>query len=539
MKRLLEKIGKRGVAAAAGALLGLAVVLAAAAFLIFSVRTGGHVHLGLDVYDARADELSCEDYAAAAERYPNKLIRWSVPVGGERFDSFSKTITLRSLGADEVGNLKYFPYLEKIDARECSDYAALAEACRELEGVGIDWSVPSTDGDIPGSTGTLAVRAMQPEEIKALIPLLPKLERLDLRGAEMDEGSVDALAAELTELEVKYTVRFWGMEAPEDCEELVLPEGSYGDPKELETAMGRLKKLGRADVSLSGLGPFEVAELLEKFPDIRIDYAIRIGSARADADSEELDVSGVQLDGPEEVETAIGLMPNVKKVVMCDCGIPDEEMDALNRKYEDVRFVWMLHFSVYSLRTDATIFCASDLPPHYLAPEMTDEELEPIKYCTDLIALDLGHMRYTDLSFLYNMPHLKYLILVEARYHDITPIGSLEELEYLEIFMNRIDDISPLTNCKKLKHLNMCYCFGFDPEPVKQLTSLERLWWVGAFPSYVIKNSISEALSDTYCYMPYTDPQGSTGGGWREDPAYFEMRDVFGMYYQPGGTGIH
>ena len=539
MKRLLEKLGKRGVLAAAGALLGLAVMLGAVAFLLFSVRTGGHLHLGVDVYDARADELSCEEYDAAAERHPDKLIRWSVPVGGERYDSFAKEITLRALGEDEVKRLKYFPYLEKIDARKCGDYTALAAACRELEGVYIDWSVPSADGDIPGNSETLTVHDMRPDEIKAIVPLLPKLKRLDLRGAELKDGQIDALAAELTGLEVKYTVRFWGMETPEDCEELILPEGSYGKPGELETAMGRLKRLKRADISLSGLGPFEVAELLEKFPGLDIEYAIRFGGVSTAPDSEELDVSGVLFDSPDEVETAMTLMPNLKKVIMCDCGIPDEEMDALNRKYEDVRFVWMLHFSVYSLRTDATIFCASDLPPHYLAPEMTDEELEPIKYCTDLIALDLGHMRYTDLSFLYNMPHLKYLILVEARYHDITPIGSLEELEYLEIFMNRIDDISPLTNCKKLKHLNMCYCFGFDPEPIKQLTSLERLWWVGVFPSYVIKNSIKDALGDTYCYMPYSDPQGSTGGGWREDPAYFEMRDVFGMYYQPGGTGIH
>ena len=48
---------------------------------------------------------------------------------------------------------------------------------------------------------------------------------------------------------------------------------------------------------------------------------------------------------------------------------------------------------------------------------------------------------------------------------------------------------------------------------------------------------LSEALADTRCYLPGADDDGSTGGGWRTDPAYYEMRNTFGMFYQPGGTG--
>jgi hypothetical protein len=31
-------------------------------------------------------------------------------------------------------------------------------------------------------------------------------------------------------------------------------------------------------------------------------------------------------------------------------------------------------------------------------------------------------------------------------------------------------------------------------------------------------------------------PAESTGGGWRDPPHYYDMRDIFEMYYMPGGT---
>ena len=49
-----------------------------------------------------------------------------------------------------------------------------------------------------------------------------------------------------------------------------------------------------------------------------------------------------------------GRFSRLEKVVMCNCGVSNEDMDALNKKYEDVRFVWSVRFSIWTLRTDAT-----------------------------------------------------------------------------------------------------------------------------------------------------------------------------------------
>ena len=531
---------KKGRLTTALLLAAAALALTAAAALLFTVRVGGRLYLAADIVDARGREISCEDYEEAHSRRPDIPIRWDVPLGEDRFDSFSESIAISSMSREETDRFGLFPNLKTVDATGCgkADLPALAEAARRFGDIVFLWSVPSSDGPIDGNTETLEVRQIGPAELEELLPLLPKLGTVDLRASGFDEAQTDAFAAAHDDLEVLFSVPLWGMEIPGNTRELRLRPGVSGDIGELAAAIGRLTKLEKLDLRDSDLAPSAIASILPLCEGIETQYVIRLFGKTYVAELEELDLSGTYVGDLAEVEAAADLMPALKRVVMCDCGVPDEEMDALDQRHENIRFIWTVYFSVYALRTDATVFCASNVPwLNFLAPELNDAQIYPIRYCRDLIALDLGHMVFTDLSFLYNMPHLQYLIIVEGRFHDITPIGSLEELEYLEIFMNRFSDISPLLNCKKLEHLNMCYCTGFDISPLAEMKQLKRLWYAGLGPGRGA--AIAEALPDTVCYFPYTDPQGSTGGGWREDEEYYVMRDVFGMYYQPGGTGIH
>jgi len=296
------------------------------------------------------------------------------------------------------------------------------------------------------------------------------------------------------------------------------------------------------EIDLSGCG-FTVAQLLEiqqAYPGAFVRAELTLHGLNLTTAAEEIDLSGIAMKNTEEIEQAVKLMPMLKKVIMSDCGFSDEEMDALNRKYEDILFVWTVHFSVYSLRTDAVGFCASDVPQMgYIAPKLSSADLQPLKYCTELVALDLGHMHYKDLSFLENMHKLEYLILVDARYTDISVLAQMKNLKYLELFKNNLEDLSPLLECKNLKHLNIGYTRGFDPEVLKQMTWLERLWYPGHILSQEQVQAITDALPNTQVYMPGWDKDGSTGGGWREADVYYEMRNLFGMFYQPGGTGMN
>ena len=535
MKAIAAAKGKQKALLAAAVLL----VLAAAALLarqLLTVRIGDRRYPRAEIIDTRAALLSCEQYDAAAKESAS-AIRWLVPIGDERFDSFSEELELSALPESEIDRLAYFPALRHVDAESCADYPALAAAAVRFPAVAFSWHVPTADGAVDGNSTALAVKTLSCDELTALLPLLPRLETVDLAAAPLEEAEIDALTAAWPELRFRYPVDVWGTAVMSDASELTLGAGAAGDAEALKKALGRLHALQRLDLRGAELSPVELKALLPLCP-ADTSYDIFLFGRIFSADSEELDLSGTPVSDTAGIEAAVSLMPKLKKVVMCDCGLSDEEMDALDRKYDGVRFVWTVYFSLYSLRTDETVFCASNLRSRgFVAPHVSSEELAPLRYCRDLIALDLGHMFFTDLDFLKDMTHLKYLILVEERFHDISVLGGLEELEYLELFNNTIDDLSPLLNCKALRHLNVGYTRGYDPAPLYEMTWLKRLWYPGNRLGKEACGTLREALPDTVCFLPSYDKDGSTGGGWRTDEAYYEMRNVFGMFYQPGGTG--
>ena len=511
------------------------LVCAAAAVLLFTVRVGGRLYRRAELIDARDAALSVEDYEAAAKKHPDTLIRWSVPLGGERFDSFSESVTIHSLPAEEVDNFRYMQNLKTVDARGCRDFEALARLAETRADLGVLWAIPSADGAIDGNAEALVVKSCGFDELRALLPLLPKLRALDLRLSALSDEETDALRAEFPSLSFAYTVRLWGKDYPSGLSALTLTE--TGDAGELCAALRRFEALEQLDLRGAEFSCAELEKILPLCPALTR-YAVPLCGARYEDETEEIDLSGTAVSDLSEVKKAAALLPKLKKLIMCDCGPSDAEMDALNAALGEVRAVWTVHFSVYSLRTDATAFCASDLPSRgFVAPAVSSEELAPLRYCTDLEALDLGHMFFRDLGFLEGLTKLKYLILVEERFTDISVLGTLEELEYLELFNNTIDDVSPLLNCKKLRHLNLGYTRGYDPAPLWEMTWLERLWVPGNRMGKENCASLAAALPDTLCYLPSYDRDGSTGGGWRTHEVYYEMRNVFGMFYQPGGTG--
>ena len=245
----------------------------------------------------------------------------------------------------------------------------------------------------------------------------------------------------------------------------------------------------------------------------------------------------------------LGKFPNLKQVDMYD--VPKmyyKRVEEIHSRFPDVEFgITMLIGSpsyeckVHSVRTDATAFSTLH-GYHYTAHSC--KELSILRYCKNLYALDIGHNYLNDLSFLYEMPQLRVLIIAAAggSLKDITPVGSLKHLEYLEIFVNSIRDISCLKDMPYLMDLNMQSNLIEDISPVKNLKSLKRLW----INQYTRKNKkavsasiiadLQEALPD--CYID--GHSSSTDGGWREDkdgnyhPHYEIIRRMFrSQVYEP------
>lgn len=352
-------------------------------------------------------------------------------------------------------------------------------------------------------------------------------------AAEAAPAPAEAVSAPLPPVEIDGVL--FSAETPR----LVLT-GLSTDNNKIEQLLPRFPNLTALDLRGTSVTQEEAMSLAARYPQISMVWDVTLFGRVFSSDAKEIDLSGTEMEDSSEVESSLKYFTGLEKVIMSDCGFSNEYMDELNRRYDGILFVWTVRFSVYSLRTDATMFCASDVPRlGNVAPELSSQELDPIKYCTEMEALDLGHMAYKDINFLSGMTKMKYLILVQGKFSDISPIANMPDLEYLELFNNnRIIDLTPLLSCKNLKHLNIGYCYFAEWEPLKQMPWLARLW----MPHVEISDDelvmLQAALPDTLIYAPLTDAMGSTGGGWREDPSYYEMRDIMGMPYLPGGTGM-
>ena len=378
---------------------------------------------------------------------------------------------------------------------------------------------------------------MSLEELTGTLSRFPRLEYAAFYGGGVAPAVQAALTERFPQVTFRWDTLLAGRVIPFHTKTLSLTDTplTAEDVEEIRLGTAFLPELERIDLRGCGLSDQELHALDQALEGIDVVWTIPVYGVEFLSTDPEIDISGVPVqDGAAALEEQMPLFSHLEKVVMSGCGLSNEEMDALNKKYDDVRFVWSVYFSIWSLRTDATNFiCArtrNDAP-------LMSWQCEVLRYCTDLIALDFGHKNLTDLSFLYALPKIQYLILVENDINDITPIGSLSELKYLEVFWTKIEDLSPLINCKKLEDLNICYIYCKPDrayETLIQMPWLERLWYCG---NYLTAEQISALKANMPQCEMYLEPHGeSTGGGWREHEHYYQMRDVFEMYYMPGGT---
>ena len=362
------------------------------------------------------------------------------------------------------------------------------------------------------------------------------LRTVIITGGPVDIETQDTLRRGRSDLDFRCDTEILGRVWPWDTKTLPLAGESRSekDLEELRAGLDRLRGVEKVDLSGCGLGAEELSAFRSALGGVDVVFTVSLYGQDYSSDAEEIDLSDIPIrDGAAELERALPAFPRLSRVVMCGCGIDNEEMDALNRRYEEIRFVWSVHFGIWTVRTDATNFICNRT---YNRSSLYSWQCRELRWCTDLIALDLGHKNVEDLSFLYDLPHLQYLILAEDPVRDLTPVGSLKELKWLEIFWTRVEDLSPLIECTALRDLNVSYVYAKGDNAyasLSQMPWLERLWCCGSNMSGDQIDQLREVLPD--CEI-FADRFGdSTGGTWRYHPHYYEMRDAFEMYYMNSG----
>ena len=446
------------------------------------------------------------------------------PVGENRYERTIESIDLSGNTVQDLTQLKVFTNLKKIDLRgtqlQCEEYERVKSWFPEAE---ILWDIPFQGQFFDMDTKELTITALTVEDI----PILDYFTKLEAVSGEAcaDYQVMDLLRQQRPDLKVRYKVPLGDKWYSYDTKGLIASGEQVEELREIIPYFPQLSNLRLVEP----LAPADqLLALREEYPQMNIHWRIDLGGLMVNDSVEQLDLTGIPLT-VEQMEQALPYLPNLTFVDMTDCGISNEEMDALNRRHENVKIVWTVNLGKhFRLRTDATCFM-----PAKEGIYVSDEILYNLRYCTDMIAIDLGHKKITNIDFVAFMPHLKYLLLCETLITDLTPLTGLTELVYLELFLTPKNDLSPLLTLTALEDLNLHYTWG-DVNIIAQMTWLKNLWWgysPGTNLTWEQQQMLREAIPG--CNFNFTS-FSSTGEGWRELPNYYAQRDVFGMYYMTG-----
>lgn len=372
----------------------------------------------------------------------------------------------------------------------------------------------------------LTVENASPEDLAQMLPQLPHLETLTLEGRPLRTEDLLAIKEQFPSLELVCRISLGSAVFSSQIQTLDL-SGSGVDGAELAKALPLFSNLQEVILTGVPLSDAEKMDLCDGLPGVMVCCELPLGGTYYSTDSTEIDLSHCPVT-VGEIDRMLPYFPRLEKLDMSFCGISHEEMDALNKRHPETAIVWTVTIGTVDVRTDALYFypAGSNCYP-------SNEEMKKLRYCTELVAIDIGHTPAWDCEFLWHTPKVRYLILADTAITDITPVGNLKELIYLELFNLRIKDYSPLLNCTKLQDLNIGSTHA-DPEPLRKMTWLHNLQWHRADQDPATREAVlrlPEQLPDTHVELYPKKKARNIGGPWRYIPNYYVFRDIIGAAY--------
>ncbi len=493
----------------------------------------------LTLLDIRTAVIEPATYQSLQAALPNCKILWSVPFGSMRFDNQLTELPLPAdTDAEMLELLRFFPNLSRVDARACNCYDALMSKSIELSTISFIWQVTIADITVLNTDTTLDLSGKSlggGEALMSALLHLPKLTSLDITDTDISETDAEALIARFPTISFLRTLDVFGTKANSDATTLDLTKAQITDDTALVDKLAPLTKLESVDFTGQTISFDAMAALEERYPLIKFAFTFTLFGKLLTPETTELDLSDQTFASVEEVSEGLKHLPNLTACNLCGSGLTNEQMLELKAAFPNVKFVWHIEIGAWRVRTDIEAFSTGNRKtfPNGAGEftgsgrtSLTNEETEMLQYCTDLVYLDLGHNKITDLSFVKYVPKLKVLILANGKITDISPLASLTELEYLEVFMNYIEDFSPLTGLSKLAYLNLSRTSIADITPLLSLKQLKMLW--------LMNNKISdEDLAKLAAALPECNicshGAHSTANGWRDNDVYREFQEKFGL----------
>jgi len=430
--------------------------------------------------DLRDNEISTESFDALSVALPDCDILWSVPLGDKRFDSDTTTLSLDTASSDLPDLLKYFPALASVQLSTAPDDATANALITRYPSVQFLWDVTVLGVSYPINT-----------------------ETLDLSGKSAD---LNAISGELSRLP-------------------------------------NLKKV------IFGEDVFTLSDqiaLAKTYPQIAFIWNVQLlEDLSVRSDITELDLRKYKVPDAAAFSEKLLLFPNLTRLDMCGTGPSDGEMAAMRAQYPAIKFIWFTRVSNWVIRTDIKGFSTGNRvrfpngagyydSDKFSYKRIRSTDFENLKYCTDLIALDIGHSsRVGNVEFLKYLPQLQYLDIALCDLTDISPLENLPNLVYLQMMYNYVEDITPLKNCTKLRFLNASDNNLNAADTLLGMPELERLWinCSGLSDEQIaaLSSALTSALPNIVIKASQDNPEYAMSAWCKGNEGYVTVQALYGL----------
>ena len=488
------------------------------------------------VLDLTGETISVSHYEKLHKVLPECEIHWDVPFQGKTVSSDTAEVTVTELTEEDVAALAYLPRLEKVHAKECRDYESIRYLRESLPHVEVDYHVLIGGTYYGPETTEVKVADVTKEELLNS-RYLPRLTKMVACGGP-EQADFEPMRNFCLNTGLAFFVSIGG-------EEIGYEETNLTLENVTEEEIYLLQYLKHFD-SLHLVKPTATAEsvvnLRQQYPDASITWEVELAGEIYPDTTTQVDLSQMVIDDLAAVERAMAYFPDAEMLILGLCGIDNpewgnsrmdkklavsaidnEEIAAYrDRVLDQYKVVWTVRLGPsIALRTDSDNF----MPNHFGVGRLPDDYAHNLRYCTDMVCLDLGHMTVTHIEFVKFMPKLKYLILAWTNVKYIEPIRNCKELIFIELDNSAIRDLAPLADCTKLEDLNFGNAWP-EVDGILGMTWLKNIYMIDGSRSDAWK--ISQAIPDA---RVVTTGNATVGGGWRRMQNYYDMRDMLHAPY--------
>ena len=465
--------------------------------------------------DLRGEEISIKHYEKLQQKLPDCEILWNIPFQDQMLPHDTREITVQTLSEQDIRAISCFPRLETVKADGCTDYENLLTLSLSRPELRVEYAVQLGGESFAGTAKQISLVAVAADIPR--LAYLPRLQKVLCSGGGAED--IALLKEYCQQQNVEFLVMLGDEMIPLDARKVTA--GAITD--EQLGLLEFLPEMTTLHIRNPQASPEKLQALQAARPEVKITWEQELYGTVYTSDAEEMDFSGAKIRDLKELEQKMAYFPEVETVFLGECGL-DNELLAQHREQvrDQYKLVWTVSCgSKMKTRTDARTFMPVREGVYYF----NDEEAYNLRYCEEMVCIDIGHMSIHNIDFVEFMPDLEYLILAHTQLNYIEPIRHCKKLKFLELDWSPLKDLTPLTECTALEDLNLGNTFA-DFAPIKEMTWLKNLWMIDC--SSRARYEMTQALPDTKVMITGS---ATVANGWRDLENYYEMRDLLGMHY--------